>query len=147
MNNIFNTKCSKGSVKAELIKTENSFRQVLVGIIVNENYKISYLIPVKYLTLRNLLPLSIIIYFERIALMLFLSTRMADFANFNSLWRKLSMKAKSWMYVKFLRQHRFVSGMVVSILELTTYNLIITRIFSCYFSMYVYKFMPKYFVV
>ena len=33
MNNIFNTKCSKGSVKAELIKTENSFRQVLVGII------------------------------------------------------------------------------------------------------------------
>ena len=48
MNNIFNTKCSKGSVKAEPIKTENSFRQVLVGIIVNENYKISYLIPVKY---------------------------------------------------------------------------------------------------
>ena len=47
MNNIFNTKCSKGSVKAELIKTENSFRQVLVGIIVNENYKISYLLPVK----------------------------------------------------------------------------------------------------
>ena len=81
MNNIFNTKCSKGSVKAELIKTGNSFRQVLVGIIVNENYKISYLIPVKYLTLRNLLPLSIIIYFERIALMLFLSARMADFVN------------------------------------------------------------------
>lgn len=81
MNNIFNTKCSKGSVKAELIKTENSFRQVLVGIIVNENYKISYLLLVKYLTLRNLLPLSIIIYFERIALMWFLSTRMTDFVN------------------------------------------------------------------
>lgn len=83
MNNIFNTKCSKGSVKAELIKTEN--RQVLVGIIVNENYKISYLLPVKYLTLRNLLPLSIIIYFERIALMLFVSTRMADFVNLTPL--------------------------------------------------------------
>lgn len=81
MNNIFNMKCSKGLVKVELIKIENSFWQVLVGIIVNENYKIFYLILVKYLILRNLFFLLIIIYFERIVLMLFLSICMVDFVN------------------------------------------------------------------
>ena len=81
MNNIFNTKCSKGSVKAELIKTEKQFPAGFGWYYCQWKLQDLLFASSKIFDIKNLLPLSIIIYFERIALMLFLSTRMADFVN------------------------------------------------------------------